>query len=423
MLSSILPPLKSLSKNSAILLLLMAGNASASELAHLASGYTAKLTANAPVTSIKPGRLGAFATLGCNAQDGAYKADTVKNVGGTSLLDSNTANVVVSATDKQSISTSMIEDISLLGGLISADALSITSTTTQEDYGFTTDAQGAFTNLRIAGINIQDQPAANTKITIPGIGHVVINEQNSLIRANIARMTANMIHVYVDKVNLLGIKPGTELIVGSAYSGLRKQNGALGGFAQTVFLNAKARLNIPLTTRELNASTRASLNRINLGCNGTNGKLREKHLTDIHLPTIIDTATAKTTAQGRVTKTASAGEMTSSVEGVNIAGLITADLVHASADLDHGTENTVFTASKSEFVNLNVVGVELDSEISPNTRIKLDGIGVLWLKRVIQREKSLEVRMIDLIVTAKENTLGLSAGTRVIVGRANITKR
>ena len=52
-------------------------------------------------------------------------------------------------------------------------------------------------------------------------------------------------------------------------------------------------------------------------------------------------------------------------------------------------------------------------------KIAIAGLGTLWLHRVIVNEHSIEVRMIELEVTAANNSFGIAVGTDVQVAVAS----
>ena len=76
------------------------------------------------------------------------------------------------------------------------------------------NAEGSsLANLVVNGVEVSD-PAPNTRLNLPGVGYVVLNEQI----ATSGGMTVNMIHVVLQQT-VLGIKRTTgEIVVGSASS-------------------------------------------------------------------------------------------------------------------------------------------------------------------------------------------------------------
>src|SRR6266566_1580671 len=77
-----------------------------------------------------------------------------------------------------------------------------------------------------------------------------------------------------------------------------------------------------------------------------------------------------------------------------------------------------FSGTASTFVGLSVKRFpQIHDNVGANTRLSIAGLGTLWLHRVIHRPNSIEIRMIELIVT-ESNTFGIPIGTDVQVAVA-----
>lgn len=115
-------------------------------------------------------------------------------------------------------STSEVEDVNVLNGLITADNVTAIASSYRNASGAASDAEGSgFVNLVVNGVAVTTDVAPNTKVSLPGVGYVVLNEQavsgNGSTSTGIA---VNMIHVILQDA-LTGVKTG-EIIVGSAKS-------------------------------------------------------------------------------------------------------------------------------------------------------------------------------------------------------------
>ncbi|PYO92778.1 MAG: hypothetical protein DMD62_12120 [Gemmatimonadetes bacterium] len=103
-------------------------------------------------------------------------------------------------------SSSTLESVSVLNGLITANGVVAIASST----GGTSDAEGSsLANLTVNGVSL-DTPAPNTRVNLPGVGYVVLNEQTTTPGG----ITVNMIHVVLQT---FGVTTG-EIIVGSASS-------------------------------------------------------------------------------------------------------------------------------------------------------------------------------------------------------------
>jgi hypothetical protein len=110
-------------------------------------------------------------------------------------------------------------DVSILNGLIAAKAVLALATSYANGATASSDAHGStLLDLVVAGVAYGDgAPAPNTRVALPGVGYVVLNEQISGgdgVRSS--SLTVNMIHVYL--VDPLTGAAGGEIVVGAATS-------------------------------------------------------------------------------------------------------------------------------------------------------------------------------------------------------------
>jgi len=108
------------------------------------------------------------------------------------------------------VSSATLGTVSILNGLITADGVVAMATSTIGNV----NAEGSsLANLVVNGVQVDD-PAPNTRMSLPGVGYVVLNEQV----LTSGGMTVNMIHVVLQQT-VLGITRTTgNIIVGSASS-------------------------------------------------------------------------------------------------------------------------------------------------------------------------------------------------------------
>ncbi len=134
------------------------------------------------------------------------------------LVSGGAVNSSVSSSSEQAQAQANTTSISLLGGLISAQAITAVSTTTLDNNGnFQSSTAGSnFGNLVVLGRVYNGTVPANTRINLPLLGYVVLNEQIANVTSYSSTMTVNMVHVYVTVGNLLGLQLGTQVIVSNA---------------------------------------------------------------------------------------------------------------------------------------------------------------------------------------------------------------
>jgi hypothetical protein len=362
----------------------------------------------------------AVSTLGAcgTVETPLHSENTVASTDASPLFTTGVINTTADASTLvdgtlQAMATADVHDASLLvtelGGVITADEVKAVSTTTHDVAGFHTSADGStFVNLVVAGVPITVNPPPNTQITLTGFGYVVLNEQITRTRSTSTSFTVNMIHVFITEANVLNIPIGTQMIVAHASSGLTSGvEGTLDGQAY----GTKASIAGVVT------SGPSAL--VKMSCLGTNGNLKTNSVAEVQVPPLFSVGEVVDTALGTVNSTSAVGEMTSTVQAVDVAtSLVTASLVKADAHASNISGTLTFSDDGSMFVGLHVSGFpHIGDEVPPNTRLHIVGLGTLWLHRIIQTSNSIEVRMIELIVT-EANGFGLTIGTDIQVSVA-----
>src|SRR5256712_135499 len=114
------------------------------------------------------------------------------------------------------VSSATLGTVSILDGLITADGVVAMASSTIDN----SNAEGSsLANLVVNGVEVSD-PEPNTRMDLPGVGYVVLNEQI----ATAGGMTVSMIHVVLQQpvLGLLGVVTGYRttgnIVVGSASS-------------------------------------------------------------------------------------------------------------------------------------------------------------------------------------------------------------
>ena len=164
--------------------------------------------ARAPLATMDPTGMGDASAPGVNVA-GVLAAES---------LDSVTTGVVgENAASAQSGST--LQNVNILGGLITAQLVSGQSSSASNGSSASSNADGStLAGLIVGGVAIADGiPTPNSQIALPGVGTVTLNEQ--IARGNgltTSGLTVNMIHVRLKDV-LTGVQTG-EIIVGAADS-------------------------------------------------------------------------------------------------------------------------------------------------------------------------------------------------------------
>lgn len=368
--------------------------------------FGTSVTVDGTIVSQKTGRIG----IGC-AVNPVFKQDSVAGVDVAGLL--NVGNVVTTAErfltpDALVVRTSSeIENIQLLGGLVGASAVKATSVTRRVESGFQTHAGDThFASLVVAGIPIDLDVAPNTQVDIPLVGHVSINERASFVGANRANHRTTMLRVVVTLPILFDV--GTEIIVGNAQTNMNNVVAILGGAAYSTSVQVGDLSLLDPSFRQ------------GLPCGGTRGELRSNGGVLVGLPGVLDSATALNTAQGQSTPTGAVGTTTTSIDSTDLlSGLLTADVIFGRAHVENDGGELSRNVWGSKFLGLSVAGFpEITDDIPFNTDLEILGIGTLSLKRIVRWQGAIQIRMVELTVLDGGTVLPVGAVVRVGVAQA-----
>ena len=149
--------------------------------------------------------------------DGSMASDNTPTVDVSGLAGADNLFALATGGDGSAEGSATLENISLLNGLITATSVSALASSALTDLGAVSNAAGSqLDNLVVNGVSYSSGVAPNTRLSLPGVGYVVLNEQQRTgDGVTSSGITVNMIHVVL--TNVLGAKTG-EIIVGSATS-------------------------------------------------------------------------------------------------------------------------------------------------------------------------------------------------------------
>lgn len=357
----------------------------------------------------------AWSAIGCSNGAGERDENTQNHMALSPILGSGVMDSYAESVDEGTLvvarASARVHHVHLLEGLVTATEVHAVSETRFDGQTVTVDGSASrFVDLAIAGIPILIQPGVNTTLDLAGIGRIVLNEEKTDESGQ--WLTRNMIHIIVDLPNPFDIPVGTNIIVGHARSAL--ETGVLntmGGAAYALEAFVGEVVEIGQTAL------------VRLPCTGTGGEANRNQLVGIALGDLAQAATVGSKARGVVDETRAKGKTASAVEDLSLlGGLVTADLVRANAIVYEDENGPLAGTRGNRIANLRIGGeLVLNGDVEPNTVLEIPGVGELWLHRVFQGPTSVEVRMIELIVTLP-NELGLELGTtvRVAVARAHL---
>jgi hypothetical protein len=356
------------------------------------------------------------ASLGsCTAlpTDTAHQTGLATNVPGlvaTATID-DTVAASTTSTSASTTATAVIQHVTLAGGLITADAVKAVSRTTfTMGSGFNYANGSSVVALTVAG-HLIAAPAPNTRIDLPGLGYVILNEQLRATTSNSAKQTVNMIHLVVNVPNnQFGLGNGTDITVAHAVAVLNGPAGAGGPVSGQAFGS------------QANVGNTVQAGKTALVGAPCLGGFAEQFIAATKVPGLVSTGTIDDTASVKLTPASSNGDITSTIQNVSLlGGFIKADVIKARVLGSFDGATHTFTDASS-FANVYVNGHQL-ANVGANTTIAIQGVGTLYLHRVIKGPKSLAVRMIELVVTVPGNKFGIKLGTDVQVAVASVSFR
>jgi hypothetical protein len=150
---------------------------------------------------------------------GGFRAADVDALSALEVSVDALSTMTSGATDIQAStaqSTAHLENVRVLNGVITAETVIAATASWISDVTGRNTLGSTFTSLVVNGVPLGSGdylPAPNTRLTLPGVGYVVLNEQ---IPSGASGITVNMIHVVLQDA-LTGLTTG-EVILASASS-------------------------------------------------------------------------------------------------------------------------------------------------------------------------------------------------------------
>lgn len=354
--------------------------------------------------------------LGCSIKPGTATASATSMALGSVATTGTLADTVTSTRSATLVtvkSTASVQNVQLLGNLITATAVTAVANSREMATAATSSNGTSFVGLVVNGTAISGTLPPNTRIDLPGLGYVVLNQQIGPVNGtDTTSITVNAIHVYVTLSNTLGLPIGTQITIAHAASTITRT-----ASNSTVTAGAYALFATGLVGARVTSGPWAAAG---IGCTGGTSTVS---LGSVSIPNVASIGTMVDTASGQVTSTGGTASASSKVQTADLlSGIVHADAVNTAADAS--VTNGVGSASAStSLVNATVLGIAVSANPAPNTRVNLPGIGYVVLNEqkiaISAKQASASVNGIDLYVTVAQPALGLKAGARIIVAHSN----
>jgi hypothetical protein len=364
----------------------------------------------------------AFLPCPCRGTNGKVLSNTIENLaagdGGKVLKADELRSTVFTertATTARVRDTSTVSGLNMFGGLITATAVKAVATVSANTSTIAGSPDGStFLDLRIGGKAIGADVKPNTTIGLPGIGSVVLKKvRRGGGGTSKGSILVEMLTVNVTRANSFGLPVGARIVVAHARSEFDRAVAAtvVAGLAYATEANAAIGNDLQ------NRIGRAAL--VTMGCEGTGGETLTNNISSLSVGTVLALGSGTTTAFGGPSGGGTLAKTTAEVQSASLLdGLVTAAVIKAVAqETFKGGKRT--RSPGFSFVGLKVAGVPVPLDVAPNTKLTLPGIGhvIVDEQKVPTTDGRTQVNGLHVVVT-KSNTLGLPAGSEIIIAHA-----
>ena len=335
--------------------------------------------------------------------------------------------------------TSKIQGLNALGGLITADLIMSEANTSaiSSVTGTTISANGNgsnFVNLRIAGTLIvaNGTVAPNTKIQLPGgLGTVILNNQVQTKSAGGTSISVEMVQITIATNNDFGLPVGALIVIAEATARfnpvppvshpLYVDGHAYAAFAYVTISN--------VLTDQIGDLAFVSV-AIGGSCfTGTpTNQSNRSNINDGSINQLLLVGTGDTSAAGGLTATGGTAQTTATAQNVALfptgpfpKGILTVSAVKAVSETEivYGVRKRSTTGS--QVVGITVAGVPITVAL-PNTKVVIPGVGEAILnEQIVPAATSTAPTVVNgiHISVTQTNLFKLPVGAQIIVSHAD----
>lgn len=351
----------------------------------------------------------AIATLGCSTVPD--RTDTNNTLAtnlangstsyGTTGTTVDTVNAAIVDGLYRTTSDSDVQAAKVLGTTITADAMHATARAYSNGTG---NGEATFVNLRVLGLPVTATPAPNTKLSLGTLGYVILNEQAFSYNKPVTTMSVTAMHVHL--VSSPSAVTPVDIRIGYAQA---KIDGPIAAVMEGYAYGSNAKVASGIIES-------GKTSEVKLPCHGTKGVPRTATVASMLLPDLLSSGTNESSAVGNITTTETTATVTNRIQGVSLlGGRITADALKTELSGVRPDGGTQVLTDNTEFVNLTIDGQPFGGTPAKNTKITVDGLGTVYLHRVVKLASGItEVRSIEIVLATSMGKLPL--GTHVKVG-------
>lgn len=360
----------------------------------------------------------AFISCACEGTNGQTLTSEVDNLQAGNVLTAGvtSGSIMTRRTDTSATvqNSAGVTGLNIMGGMITADALTVTATVTATAKSVTPTTSASLVNLVVAGQQIPANIPANTVIPLPGIGSVTLNKVTTqgMFRHS-GTVGVDFLAIDVKVKNNFGLKIGAQIIVGHAAAGFDRNAPADVFDGQAYAAEGNAALG-DLLNNKIGKSAA-----VGIPCQGTHRKTRQSSIAGQNIAGILTMGDGLTTAFGGKEGGADVARTTAQIATINLlGGIVSVGAIQAVAQSSVTNGVTTISTDGSGFTGLTVAGVTIPLNTPPNTTLPLPGIGSVTINEQIVKPTSVVVNGLHLKVTTL-NLLGLPVGSEIILAHAD----
>lgn len=359
------------------------------------------------------------ASLGCTAQPGSANSSgatlNLNSAGGGGpvtdqvMVQGYTSSVTVT-------SSATVANVSLLSGKITASAINATAQSVATATTLASHNLSTLTNVRVNGQSVTVKP--NQKITLPGVGYVVLDEQSTSNSASNTRLFVNAIDVHITTATL-GLPVGSQIIVAHALSQFSRTpvNAVVGASSYGLYAQgaggSQSGTSGPYAWEVISC----------VGGQGTTTLASASLVGVLSLNAMNDFATGQIALSG-ITSQASSTVHNATL-GMTGTTLLSAGSIQATANASFvgasGRTSGSVTLTNGSILS-GLLPSALPTNPAPNTRMNIPLLGYVILNQqtgyVRATKVIIAVTAIVIVATVPNNLLGLPVGAHISIGVA-----
>jgi hypothetical protein len=316
-------------------------------------------------------------------------------------------------------SSAKIAGINLLNGAIKVDAIDSSSFVTASNAtsagaDLTGGTSTTFLNLTIGGKSYPLNIPNNTKVSIPGLVDIVINESkvDKSVPGKTVRTIGTALHLTLLKAQgnapagaEIKLNPTQAIIVPSGASDALP----VGGFAYGTYIGIGAGDSVRVLAQPTGM--------VSLPSQGTKNVPYTNEIAGVNIPQVATIGAVQTFVNGSTVPGFAETSTGAQLAKINLlGGLIKADAVGVSTHVRKAAGNDVAETSMN-FVNLVIGGKHIPINVAKNTQIYLFGVGQVYINQVLTQPGYAAIVGLRIILSTKK--FGLPAGADIQVAVAS----